>query len=84
MSKRFESVPSPNFVDMLTAYQLLGIDNLLGSNGRKHTAFADGGCTDEVVFHVIPGDWSPDEFEDLFEIAISGIAPVSNPQALAA
>jgi hypothetical protein len=83
MSKRFESVSSPNFVDMLTAYQLLGIDNLLGSSG-KHTAFAAGGCTDEVVFHVVPGDWTTDEFEDLLEIAVSGIAPATTPQSLAA
>lgn len=84
MSKRFESVSTPNFADMLTAYQLLGIDNLLGSSG-KHTAFAQGGNTDEVVFHVIPGTWTQEEFEDLFEIAVAGIAPPSTaPQSLAA
>ncbi|AIE88057.1 hypothetical protein [Fimbriimonas ginsengisoli] len=73
MSKRFEESQNPSFVDLVTAYQLLGIDNLLGQPG-KHTAFAQGGCTDEVVFHVVPGEWSSEDFVHLMEIAVSTIS----------
>lgn len=76
MAKRFEEVSSPSYVDLLTAYQLLGIDNLLGAPG-KNTAFAyGGGCPEEIVFHVVPGQWTNEDMADLLDIAFSGIAPV--------
>jgi len=70
-----EHVTAPTWVDLVTAYQLLGIDNLLGASGKR-TAFGSGGHRgEEIVFHVVRGRWSDNEFRGLMELAMFGITP---------
>jgi len=72
-----KQITAPTWVDLVTAYQLLGIDNLIGAPGKR-TAFGSGGHRgEEIVFHVVPGRWSDNEFRGLMEVAMFGITPDS-------
>ncbi len=81
MANHFEEVGNSSYVNLMTAYQLLGIDNLLGVPGMS-TCFAEGGIAhDEMVFHVVPGKWSQMELADLLNIALTVITPQVAVQA---
>ena len=64
MGKRFEG-QEPTFQDMLAAFQMLGLVDLLGEPGEA-TAFASQFPQGEVIeFGVVPGSFSAKEIAEL-------------------
>ena len=64
MGKRFEG-EAPTFEAMLMAYRMLGLVELLGSEGEA-TAYAARYPMGEVVeFNVLPGSYTAREISDL-------------------
>lgn len=68
MGKRFEETRTPSFVDVVTAYRLLGLENLLGEEGY-HTAIAGDIANEDQTCYVVPGKWTQDEFRQLLAYA---------------
>ncbi len=75
MSKRFEDAQAPVLTEMLLAYELFRLQDLLGQPGAN-TAFAycTGQHDDHVVFHTIPGDWTEEDLSGLIRDAYGGVA----------
>jgi len=64
MGKRFEG-EEPTFMEMLMAYQMLGLADCLGAPGEA-TAFATRYPMSEYVeFSVVPGQFTAKEIDDL-------------------
>lgn len=75
MSKRFEDVQAPVLTEMLLAYELFRLQDMLGEAGQN-TAFAycTGNESEHFVFHTVPGDWSEQELSMLICDAYGGVA----------
>ncbi|MGV3616551.1 MAG: hypothetical protein ACO1SV_14580 [Fimbriimonas sp.] len=75
MSKRFEDVQAPVLTEMLLAYELFRMQDLLGGVGAN-TAFAycAGNESEHFVFHTIPGDWAEQDLSLLIQDAYGGVA----------
>lgn len=75
MSKRFEDVHAPVLTEMLLAYELFRLQDMLGPAGAN-TAFAY--CTgregEHFVFHTVPGEWTEQDLSTLIRDAYGGVA----------
>lgn len=68
MGKRFEETHAPSYVDVITAYRLLGLENLLGDEGY-HSAILGGASNEDQTCYVVPGKWTQEEFRQLLSYA---------------
>lgn len=73
MPYRCDDAIAPSRVDLVTAYQLLGIDTVLGSRGKMNSFSSGGHRGEEIMCYVVPGEWSEQEFRGLMELAVFGI-----------
>ncbi|HEY0867389.1 MAG TPA: hypothetical protein VGE01_08425 [Fimbriimonas sp.] len=63
-----------SFNSMLQAFELLGLTHLIGEAG-EYTAFTTGD-EDILTYHIIPGKFSSDEFQDMLSLLM--VAPVTD------
>jgi hypothetical protein len=84
MGKRFESSTAASLNDMVRAYQIFGITDLIGYEG-ENTAFrfGDGNHGDHATFYTLPGKFNADEVQELLSFAFSGTTSVAE-ESLAA
>lgn len=75
MSKRFEDVHAPVLTEMLLAYELFRLQDLLGGVGANTAlAYCTGRDDEHFVFHTVPGEWTEQELSLLIRDAYGGIA----------
>lgn len=75
MSKRFEDAQAPVLTEMLLAYELFRLQDMLGQEGANTAfAFCAGRDDEHYVFHTIPGEWCEQDLSMLIRGAYGGVA----------